>query len=168
MSSFLFDTNALVYWVYPDSPHNEEVTVLLQGVLSGRGSAYALTSSLNEVYYVLRRQYMSEEDARESIREIAEVFDLVDLTGLFVFDALDSDEPDYEDGLIRAAGEALGVDAIITYDKKAFRSSVVPSLTAREALTNGLDGYEDAIATLFPNDSAADAAEQIGDRFSSE
>lgn len=134
MSSFLFDTNALVYWVYPDSPCNEEVSQLLRSTLAEQGSAYALASSLNDVYYALHRHYMTEENARASIREIAEVFDLVDLTGFLVFDALDSSEPDYEDGLIRSAAEALQVDAIISYDQKAFKASIIPALTAEEAL----------------------------------
>ena len=56
-------------------------------------------------------------------------------TGPLVFEALDSNEPDYEDGLIRGTAEALQVDAIISYDKKAFRSSFVPKLTAGEALS---------------------------------
>ena len=135
MSSFLFDSNALVYWVYPGSPYHEEVSRLLHRTLAARGTVYALASSLNEIYYALHRHYMSEGDARASIREVAEVFDLVDLTGSLVFCALDSNEPDYEDGLIRAAAEALQVDAIVSYDKKAFRQSFVPSKTAREVLT---------------------------------
>lgn len=77
---------------------------------------------------------MSEKDARDSIRNIAEVFDLVDLTEPLIFDALDSDEPDYEDGLIRTAAETLQVDAIITYDKQAFKDSFIPKMTAQEAL----------------------------------
>lgn len=77
---------------------------------------------------------MNEADARSAIRDIAETFDLVDLTGLFVFESIDSDEPDYEDGLIRAAAEALQVDAIISYDKAAFKQSPIPKMTAPEAL----------------------------------
>lgn len=134
MGSLLFDSNALIYWVYPDSPHHDEVSDLLHRALTEGVSVYALSSSLNEIYYALHRHYMTEADARDSIREIAEVFDLVDLTGLLVFDALDSDEPDYEDGLVRAAAEALQVDAIVSYDKKAFRGSVIPALTAQAAL----------------------------------
>ncbi len=134
MSSFLFDANALIYWVYPQSPHHDSVNELLRKALSAKGSIYALSSSLNEIYYALHRHYMTETDARGSIRNIAEVFDLVDLTGPLVFDALDSNEPDYEDGLIRAAAEALQVDAIISYDKKAFSSSFIPKLTAEEAM----------------------------------
>ncbi len=60
------------------------------------------------------------------------MFDLVDLTGLLVYSALDSNEADYEDGLIRAAAEALQVDAIVSYDKKAFKGSCIPRKTAAE------------------------------------
>lgn len=134
MSSLFFDANALVYWVYPESPYHGDVSALLHRAFANRDSVYALSSSLNEIYYALHRHCMSESDARASIREIAEVFDLVDLTGPLVYYALDSNEPDYEDALIRAAAEALQVNAIISYDKKAFRGSFVPTLTAREAL----------------------------------
>lgn len=133
MSSFLFDANALVYWSYYGSPRHEEVSSLLHKALSGRNAVYALSSSLNEIYYALHTHCMDEKDARESIRFIAEVFDLVDLTGPLVFEALRSSEPDYEDGLVRAAAEALQVDAIVTYDKKAFADSPIPQMTAKEA-----------------------------------
>ncbi len=134
MSSFFLDANALIYWVYPGSPFHKEVSDFLDKAMNGTSSVYALSSSLNEIYYALHSHYMSENDARASIRDIAEVLDLVDLTGAFVFSALDSDEPDYEDGLIRAAAEALQVDALVTYDKKAFARSTIPAMTAREAL----------------------------------
>lgn len=112
-------------------------------MLATKGAVYALTSSLNEIYYALYRHYMSEEDARASIREIAEVFDLVDLTGLLVYSALDSNEADYEDGLIRAAAEALQVDAVVSYDKKAFKGSYIPRKTAAEVLARQSLGAPD-------------------------
>lgn len=48
--------------------------------------------------------------------------------------ALESNEPDYEDGCIRAIAERAGVDFIITRDKKAFARSYVKAYTAREYL----------------------------------
>ena len=135
MSSFLFDSNALVYWVYSNSPQHAEVANLISRTVEGTGRIYALSSCLNEIYYILHTRYMSETDARESIRDIFEVFDLVDLTGPLVANALDSDEPDYEDGLVRAAAEALQVNFIITYDKKAFTKSFIPKATAAQALS---------------------------------
>ncbi|WP_165045960.1 PIN domain-containing protein [Adlercreutzia sp. ZJ138] len=134
MHSLLFDTNALIYSVCTSAQYHEDVQQLLRSTLASNGCIYALASSLNDVYYVLCRHYLSEPDARSAIRDIAETFDLVDLTGLFVFESIDSDEPDYEDGLIRVAAEELQVNAIISYDKAAFKSSFIPKMTAREAL----------------------------------
>ena len=135
MTSLFFDTNALIYWAYSDSPEHHNISKLLHGAFLGNAAVYCLSSSLNDVYCVLRRQYTSELSARDAVRNIAEVFDLVDLTGTFVFESLDSTEPDYEDGLIRAASEALQVDALITYDHAAFLGSFIPKMTADQALS---------------------------------
>lgn len=133
-SSFLFDTNALVYWVNPTSPMHEEVSAFVLKAVSENCAIFAITSSLDDVYYALHSHYTSEENARDSVREIAEAFDLVDLTGPLVLEALDSNEPDYEDGIIRAAAEALQVKAIVSYDKRAFLNSSIPRLTASQAM----------------------------------
>lgn len=45
-----------------------------------------------------------------------------------------SDEPNGKDGLVHVAAKMLEADAIITYDKKALRSSTIVKLTAGEAL----------------------------------
>lgn len=134
MKSFLFDTNALVYWVNPSAESNPEIKELINKALESSAVIYAVTSSLSDVYYILHSQYTTEEVARNSVQFIAETFDLVDLTGIFVFEAIDSNEPDYEDGLIRAIAEAIEADAIISYDKKAFRNSFIPRMTAKQAL----------------------------------
>ena len=120
MTSLLFDTNALIYWIHPDSSFHEEALCLVEEAYINRSTICALSSSLNDVYYILCRHYMTE--------------DLIDLTGLFVHESIDSDEPDYEDGLIRVAAEELQVEAIISYDKAAFKNSFVPKMTAQEAL----------------------------------
>ena len=135
MTSLLLDTNALIYSVCVESEHYEDVHRLLRTAITSDNSIYILASSLNEVYYVLQRHYMTEADARSAIRNVANTFSLIDLTGIFVFESIDSDEPDYEDGLIRAAAEALQVDAIISYDKAAFKQSPIPKMTAPEALS---------------------------------
>ncbi len=134
MKSFLLDSNALVYWLHPNSPKNAEVSTFLQTVFECDYSVFILSSCLNEVYYALHVHYMDEKTARSCIATAAEVFELVDLTDGLITSALASDEPDYEDGLVRAAAEALEVDAIITYDKMAFRHSHIPKQTALEAL----------------------------------
>ena len=131
-SSYLFDTNALIYLVYSGSPFHDEVSEFLKNCLKRDGRIYILTSSLNEIYYVLHSNYVSEEKARRSLDYIVEIFDLIDLVAMLVIQAIESDEPDYEDALVRAAAEAIQVDAIISYDKKAFKNSPILKKTAAQ------------------------------------
>ena len=87
MTSLLFDTNALIYWIHPDSSFHEEALCLVEEAYINRSTICALSSSLNDVYYILCRHYMTEEEARESLRDIVDTFDLIDLTGLFVHES---------------------------------------------------------------------------------
>lgn len=43
-----------------------------------------------------------------------------------------SDEPDFEDGIIRACAEAAGADFIISRDERAFARSPIKRLSAQE------------------------------------
>ncbi len=131
---FLLDTNVLVYALHQEAEHHGETDGFIMRCLVGGHVCYFLSSSLNDVYYILRRHYLSEGDARQSVRMLRETLDMLDLSSTLVDAALDSDEPDYEDGVVRAAAEALQVDAIVTYDKDAFARSPVRKATAGQAL----------------------------------
>ena len=65
-----------------------------------------------------------------------------------VHEAIDSSEPDFEDGLVRAMAEQMRADVIITRDAKACGDSSVPHLSAQEYLAllgeadNSVDRYK--------------------------
>ena len=64
----------------------------------------------------------------DGFRQVVQVAELADA----VFDlAFSSDEPDLEDGIVRATAELHGAVAIITHDAGAYRGSTVPSMDAR-------------------------------------
>ncbi len=48
--------------------------------------------------------------------------------------ALRSNEPDFEDGIVRAVAEIEGMDFILTRDAKAFAGSRVRSMTCSQYL----------------------------------
>ena len=60
--------------------------------------------------------------------------DILDLTERDARRAIDSDEPDYEDGLVRAVAEESGIDCIVTPDAAAFHASPVPAKDAAAVL----------------------------------
>lgn len=132
----LFDTNALVDFSCPsyERPRHDDVAKVVTQMLIGDHQAYVPMGSLKDTYYLLRRMGNDHRVAIYSIMRILKIFSTVDLCERHVHMALSSDEPDFEDGFIRAQAEDLGVDAIITDDRKAFAGSTVPSYSARECL----------------------------------
>ena len=130
---FLLDTNVIVYALNRKSAYNEEVLSFLFGCQAKNATCYFVSSSLKDAYYVLSKHYALEKDARAAIKCFRECFDMVSLTDGIIDGAFESNEPDFEDAIVRVVAEALQVDAIVSYDVKAFTNSFVPKFTAREA-----------------------------------
>ena len=135
MAQYLFDVNAQLYWLSATSPFHDETACLVRELVQRDDTLLVSASSLNETYYVLRSSLgYSCEQAHEALHDVVSVFDLADVTGEVVFAALESNEPDYEDAIVRAVAEANECDAIVSYDKRAFKKSFVPRFDAGEAL----------------------------------
>ena len=131
----LVDTNIILDYCDFNRKEHADAVRLVEYAAGGAAELLVLVSSLKDVYYVLRRLYADEATAREAIRLISrDAFTPVDLVVAYSAASLESNEPDYEDGLVRAAAEALRVQAIVTRDDKAFTRSFIPSMNAAETL----------------------------------
>lgn len=133
MATTLFDVNAVVYWCFCGSPWHDEVCHALRSILMKGDDAIVAASSLNETYYTLCHHCgFSREEALQAIRNVADVFTVAPVGASTVRRALSSDEPDYEDAVVRACAEENQADFIVSCDRRAFRSSFIPKTTARE------------------------------------
>lgn len=127
MDSVLLDTNIILDLLSMTRPHHAEAQSFLERALEDNRYRIVLpASSLKDAYYILHRHYSSEEWARDDIRTIRELFTVADLTDSAVGTALVSDEPDFEDGIVRAIAEEQGCKAIVSRDTKAFANSPIP------------------------------------------
>ena len=93
----------------------------------------ASPSSLKDAYYLLTRQF-DEPTARSAIKYLLDLLVVMPFDGEGCLIAAESNEPDFEDGMIRAMAELNHVSFILTRDKAAFRNSTVRKLTCREYL----------------------------------
>lgn len=93
----------------------------------------ASSHSLKDVYYVMGKLY-GESSAREAVRTLADLLVIGPVGAEETLVALDSNEPDFEDGLIRAFAELNDVDFIISRDEKTFQKARTRKLTAAEYL----------------------------------
>lgn len=135
MFRILLDTNALLDFLSLDRSAHEETAAALRACME-RPSArvYVCAGSLKDAYYIYERHYGNEADARRKIQLVRSAFEPVDLTSALVDQALASDEPDFEDGLIRAAAESVRADGILSRDEGAFLSGPVRRMTAADVL----------------------------------
>ena len=128
----LLDTNVILDYLSASRPCHGDAVDLLQHIFEmPGGSALVPISSLKDAYCILCKVYGDESLVRSRLADFTDVVDLVELTASVVHAAFASDEPDFEDAIVRAMAEMSGAEAIITRDAAAFASSPIPSLSAR-------------------------------------
>ena len=127
------DTNILLDLLQADRPcHEYAKRLMVEGVLHDiRLGVCAM--SLKDTYYILCKR-MREYDVRKMISELLSLIDVVAVDRLVCQRALVSDEPDFEDGIVRACAERWKADYIISRDEKAYANSHIKRVTAEEYL----------------------------------
>ena len=129
----LFDTNILIDAVDKNRPFSREACLALKHCNGGGDMGLVSPTSLNDAYYILRK-YKGEAWAREAVRHLLDLLVVLPFGPEECLISAESNEPDFEDGMIRAAAELNDVDYIITRDKKAFLYARKGKLTCDEYL----------------------------------
>lgn len=131
--SALLDTNILLDSMFPARPQHAQAKRLVELASHGRYQAHVSAGSLKDIYYVACK-YVDEGRVREFIRLFMQIFHVCAVDMPACKRAVDSDEPDFEDGIIRAIAEVEGADFIITRDTAAYMAANVGKLDAAALL----------------------------------
>lgn len=148
MYRILLDTNILLDSVIPNRPQHDEALALLRWCNGSGDYGFAAATSFNDAYYILCRAY-SEAIAREALENLLGLVAVAPVSAEECDRSLRSNEPDFEDGLVRACAELNGADFIITRDEDAFVGSKVKSITAKEFLLTVDHEDKDLMAALL-------------------
>ncbi|MBQ2680515.1 MAG: PIN domain-containing protein [Eggerthellaceae bacterium] len=133
MNRLLLDTNILLDCVDPSRAFHGDAMRLMAWCNGGGDMGIASSHSLNDAYYIMSRRY-DEPSAREAVRVLAELVVIGPIGAEETLLAIDSNEPDFEDGLIRSCAELNDVDFIVSRDEKAFQKAKIRRVTAAEYL----------------------------------
>lgn len=100
------------------------------------GEAQLMVSALSFVntVYLARKYNYPMDEVYEKLRMIADFVDVVDLRGQNVTDMLSSGWKDYEDATQYRSAIDEHADCIVTRNKKDFKASTIPVMTATEFL----------------------------------
>lgn len=140
------DTNILLDIFDYERPGHTHAAALLWYAAENSGTIRLVSavSSFKDAYYILARLYQDKGLARESVEAImGDVVEPVDMLAAYGSEALTSNEPDFEDGIIRACAEHESAFAILTRDTRAFTASFVPAMTPEVFLEREGFDYEE-------------------------
>ena len=139
MDRLLLDANALLDIAVGHRPGAQAAQLLFDHIADNHAMGYVFPGSLKDFYFITQKDF-SEATRRAWVSLFLDAFLLVGFDRHICEEALLSDEPDYEDGLICAAAEREGCQYLISRDETAFATSVAMRLTP-----------EEYIQTLSPN-----------------
>ncbi|WP_268122329.1 type II toxin-antitoxin system VapC family toxin [Roseivirga pacifica] len=134
MSRILVDTNIVIDLLAQRKEFYDEAAKLFS--LSDKKEISLTISSLTfaNTNYILSKQ-KSTKEAREILRKFKVLVEIINLDDKIIELALSDDQfIDFEDGLHYYSALENNVDIILTRNKKDFKNSKIPVLTAKEYL----------------------------------
>lgn len=128
------DTNILVDLVFGRQEFLPDAQRVF--ALGYAGEAQLMVSALSFVntVYLARKYNYPQDEVYGKLRMIADFVDVVDLRGQNVTDMLSSGWKDYEDATQHRSAIDEHADCIVTRNKKDFKASTIPVMTAAEFL----------------------------------
>ena len=103
-SKVLLDTNVMLDLALARPEGFDAAAAIAEAVAYEEVVAYVCATSLKDLYYILSKA-MGEKDARTYIKAVMDDFIICSVDYALCRQAADSDEPDFEDGLVRACAE---------------------------------------------------------------
>ena len=135
MKYIFLDTNILIDFFADRKPFSIEAAKLFNYSFKKKITIYVSAVSYNNIYYILRQSYSHTETIR-ILSELNEWADMIDVSKEIIKKALKSDFKDFEDAIqYNCAKSFHKIDFIVTRDTKDFKTSTLPILTPKEALT---------------------------------
>lgn len=135
MRHLFLDTNVLIDFLADRKPFSEEAAKIFNYSLKKKVTIYVAAVSFNNIYYIFR-QSRTHSDTLKILTELQEWTEVVNVSKDVIHKALTSDFKDFEDAIQYNCAKNLSkIDCIVTRDTKDFKTSTIPIMTPKEALT---------------------------------
>jgi len=130
----LIDTNVILDALLMRDQWAATAQELLRITAMDKVRGCVTASQTTDIFYILCRQGASEATGKAVIKTLIESVKVLDVTHADVQNALASDMPDYEDGLLAYCAKRQKVEYVITRNEADFAQSPVPALSPQAFL----------------------------------
>jgi predicted nucleic acid-binding protein len=135
MKNIFLDTNVLIDFFADRKPFSINAAKLFDYSLKRKINIYISAISYNNIYYIIR-QSLSHSETIKLLTEISEWTNVIDLTKDIINKSLKSDFKDFEVAIQYNCAKSLKkIDCIVTRNTKDFKTSSLPILTPKEAMS---------------------------------
>lgn len=130
---FLIDTNVILDVMLDRRPWSHEGVLLFEALSTGKARGLVAAHAVTTVHYMIRKAVGSDV-AREGIRNLLKVLDVVPVDAKLLKRALELDITDYEDAVHVAAAIACGATSIVTRDHRDYSASPIVAVLPAVAI----------------------------------
>jgi predicted nucleic acid-binding protein len=135
MKHLFLDTNVLIDFLADRKPFSLEAAKLFNYSFKKKVTLYVAAVSYNNIYYILR-QSCTHSATIKILTELQDWTEAIDVTKDVIKKTLKSEFKDFEDAIQYNCAKTLTkMDCIVTRDTKDFKTSSIPTMTPKEALT---------------------------------
>lgn len=127
----MLDTNVILDLLLARSPFDLAAVGLATRAAQGEVVAYLSATSVTTVHYIARKT-LGTDGAHAALGKLLDLFHVAPVTDAVLRSALARRFEDFEDAVIDAAAEQIGVDAIVTRDATGFKGSAQRVFTPSE------------------------------------
>lgn len=132
----LIDTNVILDMLAKREPFCESAAKILFLSAEEKIDAYITSNMVNDIYYIARRHYMQESEARDVLHRLLQIISVLDVGHKDCLKALELPMEDYEDALLAVCAKRVNADYIVTRDMEHFRNSPVSPISPDDFLQN--------------------------------
>ena len=141
MKNILLDKDTILDAYLPNRPEHAYAYTLIDCLQYGEANAHVTSLTLKDVYCILCK-LVEEKESRNSVFWITKYMNVLCVDDFIINEAIQSNEPNLEDGIIRSCAETNNIDFIISRNVEAYKKSRVKRMSAKEFLTEIMDVQE--------------------------
>lgn len=132
----LIDTNVILDMLAKREPFFTSAAKVIFLSAEDKVEAYITSNIVTDIYYIARRHYMRESEARDMLHKLLKITGVLDVGHRECLKALELPMEDYEDALLSVCAKRVNADYIVTRDMEHFRNSPVPPISPENFLQN--------------------------------
>ena len=107
---------------------------LLRYVVGGKIHGYICSKQITDIFYVYRKYCSNKKVAKEKIKDIASLFEILPLLKGDILACLHKDNIDFEDAILCEVAKVNRIKILVTNNPKHFKEWPLMILTPKECL----------------------------------